>query len=92
MLGHLMTLWNLGSKIVNFEYLKQEKGFEKKYKTFFLVAKVLSFRIKKQNSKNISDITFREKATVTTTLGKKLRPPVPNEKEDYASGKTQGCM
>ena len=30
MLVHLMTLWNLGSKIVNFEYLKQEKGFEKK--------------------------------------------------------------
>ena len=38
------------------------KAFKVKQKTFFLVSQVLSFRYKKQTSKNVVDTTFKSNA------------------------------
>lgn len=46
------------SKILKFEYLKKERSFDMKQKTFFQVSKALFFRVKKQNSETISDIVL----------------------------------
>ena len=43
----------------NFIFSKLKKAFKVKYKTLFLVWKVLSFRLKKQTSKNIADTNFK---------------------------------
>ena len=40
-------------------YLKNEKSFRGEIKTFFLVSEVLSFRHKKQTSKNVVDTTLK---------------------------------
>ena len=48
--------------IINFKYLKISRAkrvFEVKLKTFFLVSKVLSCKLKKLNSKNAFHITFK---------------------------------
>ena len=58
MLRHLMTPRNLRSKILKFNYLKKKKAFEVKQKALFLVSKVLSFRLYKQNTIYIPNITF----------------------------------
>ena len=39
---------------------RTRRAFENKEKAFFLVSKKLFFRYKKQNSNNISDVTFKE--------------------------------
>ena len=36
-----------------------ERAFEVKWKTFFLVPQVLSFKPKKQTSENVADTTFK---------------------------------
>ena len=40
-----------------FDYLKNEKSFRKEIKN--LVLQVLSFKLKKQTSKNVADKTFK---------------------------------
>ena len=35
------------------------RAFEVKWKTFFLVSQVVSFRLTKETSKNVADITFK---------------------------------
>ena len=37
-----------------------KKAFEKKYKTFFWVSPVLSFRLTTQATKNVGDTTFKQ--------------------------------
>ena len=46
------------SENLKFDYLKNEKSFRSEIKTFLLVSQVLSFRHKKQTSKNVADTTF----------------------------------
>ena len=50
------------SNIQKFKYSISgtKRAFEKKQKMFFPVSKMLSFRPKGQNSKNMSDITFKD--------------------------------
>ena len=38
---------------------RTKRAFEVKYRTFFLDWQVLSFRLKKQTSKNVADATFK---------------------------------
>ena len=45
---------------LNLNISRMKRAFEKKQKTFFLVSKVLSSRLKKENSKNISGINFKD--------------------------------
>ena len=40
--------------------LRTKRAFEVKWKIFFLVLQVLSFRIEKQSSKNVADKTFKQ--------------------------------
>ena len=45
-------------KFWNLIFSRTQRAFEVKWKTFFLVSQVLSFRLKKQTSKNVADTTF----------------------------------
>ena len=40
-------------------FSRTKRAFEVKWKTFFLVSQVLSFRLKKQTSKNVADTAFK---------------------------------
>ena len=40
-------------------FSRTKRTFEVKWKTFFFVLQVLSFRLKKQTSKNVADTTFK---------------------------------
>ena len=57
------------SKILKFDFLKNEKSFWSEIKTFFLVWQVLSLRLKKQTSKNVADTTFKK---VNKKYGKRI--------------------
>ena len=47
------------SKILKFEYIKNEEKLLKwNRKRFFLLIKIVYFKLKKQNSKNITHINF----------------------------------
>ena len=46
-------------KFSNLIFSRTKRAFEVKQKTLFLVSQVLSFRIKKQSSKNLADTTFK---------------------------------
>ena len=47
------------TKILKFDFLENEKDFWSGIKAFFLVWEVLSFRLKRQTSKNVADKTFK---------------------------------
>ena len=47
------------------DYLKNEKSFRIKTKTFFLVSQVPSSRRTRQSSKNIADTTFQARECYT---------------------------
>ena len=47
-----------------------KRAFEVKQKTFFLVSQVLSFRRKKQTTKNVADTTFKYLENVKSFLDK----------------------
>ena len=60
MLRHLMTSWNLKIQNSKIWFSRARKEFLKlNKKTFFLVCQVLPFRLKKQTSKNVADITLK---------------------------------
>ena len=40
-------------------FLRMKGAFEAKWKTFFKVSQLLSFRLEKQTSKNVADTTFK---------------------------------
>ena len=46
-------------KLYNLIFSRTKRAFEVEQKTFFQVPQVLSFRIKKQTSKNVADTTFK---------------------------------
>ena len=55
-----MGEWHLNTLKLKFDYLKNEKSFQRAFqKRFFLVPQVLSFRHTKQTSKNVADTTFK---------------------------------
>ena len=47
------------SENLKFDYLKSEKSFRGEIKNILLVSQVLSFKHKKQTSKNVVDTTFK---------------------------------
>ena len=56
------------SKILKFDFLGNEKSFWSEIKkTFFLFPQVVSFRLKKQTSKNVVDTTFKALKTIQTS-------------------------
>ena len=44
--------------MLKFDFFHNETSFWIKIKTIFLISQVLSFRLKKQTSKNVADTTF----------------------------------
>ena len=62
MLRHLMMSWYLNVWKVKIWFSHKQKEFSKwNKKTFYLVSQVLSFRLRKQTSKNVADIAFNYK-------------------------------
>ena len=49
------------SEILKFDFLRNKRAFEVKWKIFFLVWQLLLFRLKKQTSKNVADKPSRRK-------------------------------
>ena len=56
------------SKVLNFDFLKNEKSVWSEKKTFSLVSQMLSFRLKKQSSKNVVDTAFKVACMVDIKL------------------------